>query len=101
MTSDALRLVCRAQIAKGNRAWVEELEDRALAKLLKGGGEIAPLESGSLNGKSVQRNVRMDAAEVAAVCRVVLDDADAEAASGAAEDIGPGTGFDFSRTCPL
>ena len=76
MTADALRQVCRGQIEDGDRAWVEQLKRKALDKLLAGGGEIAPLDSGSLNGKSMNRTVRMDAAQVAAICREELDIAD-------------------------
>ncbi len=78
-----------AEVEEGNSDFVTQLLDLARAKILAGGGEIAPLERGSLMEDEFAQNVRMDAAEVAAACREALRYADA--------NYSPITFVDFSR----
>jgi len=58
--------------ATGNNDFVEALLASARAKILAGGGEISPITTAALNGKTFGRTLRMDAAEVAAACREAL-----------------------------
>ncbi len=90
MTAADLLDILSDEIADGNIAFVNNLLDQARAQIAAGGGEIAPLLSGNVNAKSFSRTVRMDAAQVARVCRQAIADAG---------DGGPvvSTGLDFSR----
>lgn len=60
-----------AEVAEGHDT-AEVLLAKARAKIVVGGGQIAVMTSGSANGKSFTFNVKMDAAEVARVCRQAL-----------------------------
>ena len=66
-------LIAEIEASDGDALWVESLLAKAKAKVLAGGGEIAPLFSGTFNGRNVQRNVRLDATQVASACRAALD----------------------------
>lgn len=59
--------------ATGDDTFVQTLLTSARAKILAGGGEISPLTTAGLNGKTFGRSLRMDAAEVATACREALD----------------------------
>lgn len=49
-----------------------DLLAKARAKILKGGGQLAVMTSGSANGKSFTFDVRIDAAELANICRQAM-----------------------------
>lgn len=55
---------------------METLLAKALAKIAKGGGQLAPLNNASLNGKSFSREIRLDAVQVADICQSALDETD-------------------------
>lgn len=76
MSEAALLEVLIAEIEDNNQAFVDALLVKARNAIMAGGGLLAPLETGSLNGKSFQRGIRMDAAQVARVCRQALASAD-------------------------
>jgi hypothetical protein len=70
VTADALIEVLIAQIDAGNEAWVDALLAKALQKIADGGGMIAPLTGTGLNGKNFNREVRLDAVQVAQACQL-------------------------------
>ena len=61
-----------AEIEAGNSAYVDTLLASAKAAILAGGGNIAPLTSSSLNGKSFSKTLEMNCAEVASACRAAI-----------------------------
>ena len=81
-----------AEIKDGNADFVIDLLAAAKAKITAGGGQIAPLISGALNGKSFNRELSMDAAVVAKCCR----DAIRETADEGDKAPVSSTGLDFS-----
>lgn len=60
----------------------------ARAKILGGGGEVAVMTSGSANGKSFTFDVKIDAAQLANICRQAI-------AAAAGDDV-IASGLDFS-----
>jgi hypothetical protein len=82
MTAASLRSVCDSQIERGHRNFVEQLEERALAKIASGAGEIAPVGEGSLNGQQFSREIRLDCTQVAEIARAALDAADGDPSGG-------------------
>ena len=72
-------------------AFTYALLSAAKAALLAGGGVIAPLTGGSLNGKTFTRELKLSPAEVALACRNALN------LYNDAAGAGPITFFDFSR----
>lgn len=89
MTADDLLDVLIDEIADDNTAFVTSLLATARAKIAAGGGLVAPLTSASLNGKNFNRDVRLDAVQVARVCRLALAHAEGGGVSA--------TTLDFSR----
>jgi hypothetical protein len=83
-------LIAEIQIS-GQTTFVDNLLDAAKAKIAAGGGQIAPFKTGSLSGKNFERDIRMDAVQVAICCRTALDAADPDGDSVA------GTTLDFSQ----
>ena len=81
-----------AEIEAGNQTYVTGLLTAAKAKITAGGGEILPMVGASANGKSFNRELRMDCATVAKCCRDALIETAADD-----EDSGPvsATAFDF------
>lgn len=74
MTTGELTDFLIAEItATDSTDFVNDLLSKAKAQILAGGGLIAPLIGGSLNGKSFNRNLRLDAVQVATACRAALD----------------------------
>lgn len=88
MTATDLLEVLLAEIADNNEAFVDQLLESARAKILAGGGEISPLFRAQLNGKEFWKAVRLDAAQVARICR--------QAKAEAAGDAVVSTRLDFS-----
>ncbi len=79
-----------AEINAGNETFVTDLLAAAKVKITAGGGLIAPLVSAAENGKSFNRELKMDAATVAKCCRDALletsEDEDDQPVSGTAFD---------------
>lgn len=90
-TAAALQDFLIAEVEEGNVDFVNQLLELARAKVLAGGGELAPLDQGTINGKNFQRVIRLDAAEVAAACREALRHSD--------PSYGPITFVDFGGGC--
>ena len=77
--------------AAGDTEFANEILTAAKQAILAGGGVIAPLTSGSLNGKNFTRDIKLSPAEVALACRNAINIYNEEAGSG------PITFLDFSR----
>ncbi len=84
-------LIAEIQAADGATDFVEDILTAAKAKIANSGGQIAPFRTGSVGGKNFERDIRLDAAQVAASCRAALDFA-AVNSDGVA-----GTNYDFSE----
>jgi hypothetical protein len=80
--------------AAGNTDFTSELLAAAKTAILAGAGSIAPLTSGSLNGKSFTRDIKLSHAEVALACRRALSLYNEDAGES------PITFLDFSRALP-
>jgi hypothetical protein len=78
-----------SEIEDGNVAYVNNLLTAAKAKITAGDGEMAPLQDGNLAGKQFSRVIRLDAAQVARICRQAIQET---GGSGVAT-----TGLDFSE----
>lgn len=82
-TADDLLEFLTAEVADG-KSTAAELLVLARAKILRGGGQIAVMTSGSANGKSFSFDIRMDAAQLANICRqaIATEDGDEVISSG-------------------
>jgi len=82
-TADDLLEFLTAEVAAGEST-AEDLLALARAKILAGGGQLRVMTSGSANGKSFTFDTRMDAVQVARICRqaIAADDGDDVIASG-------------------
>ena len=78
------------EIEASNAAFVNELLANARAAITAGKGTIAPLLTGSVNGKSFTRELQMGPAEVAICCRNAIKEAAGTHVIS--------TAFDFSGT---
>ena len=68
--ADTLHQEC---IAESSTSYVSTILDAARASLLAGQGSVSALTSGSGNGKSYQRAVSLNPAEVIRACRMALN----------------------------
>ena len=67
-------LIAEIVAADGDTTFTDELLAKARARILAGGGEIAPLSGTSTStGSTFLRDVRMSAVDVAKACRDALD----------------------------
>lgn len=74
MTVDDLANALLAEaLATGSTAFVSKILDDAKAALTAGAGIVSSLTNSSANGKSFQRAVALNPAEVMAACRMALN----------------------------
>lgn len=74
-----------------NTTFATSMLTQAKTALLAGSGTVAALTMGSLNGKSITREVKLSPAEVALACRNAIRSFNNEAGSGSI------TFLDFSK----
>lgn len=60
-------------LADGSSAFVSQILDDARAALTSGKGVVSALTNSSANGKSFQRTVSLNPAEVMRACRIALN----------------------------
>ena len=68
--ADTLHQDC---IAQSSTSYVETIRAAARASLLAGQGSVSALTSGSGNGKSYQRDVSLNPAEVMCACNLAIN----------------------------
>ena len=56
----------------GSTDWVDTLLAGAKTKIEAGSGEVVQVISGTINGKTVQRQIEITATEMAMACRLAL-----------------------------